>query len=102
MGSDTTAVRVTVLDVNDCEPTFVQEVYRVAINENLPSGSSVASVRALDCDEGANAELSYSIVAGDLGVFQLDCEKLITQFGLDISCLHACSDIWSDHDSDTT
>lgn len=74
VGSDTIAVRVTVQDINDCQPMFVEEEYRVAISENLPSGSSVASVRATDCDEGANAVLRYSITSGDVGIFELDCE----------------------------
>lgn len=48
------------------------------IIENLPSGSSVAAVAATDCDVGANAELRYSIVAGSLGVLQLDCKLNLT------------------------
>lgn len=74
VGSDTIAVRVTVQDVNDCQPMFVEAEYRVDINENLPVGSRVGSVRATDCDEGANAVLRYSIAGGDVGVFELDCE----------------------------
>ena len=65
---------MTVQDVNDCNPTFVQPTYQVDISENLPRGSSVASVMAEDCDEGVAAMLSYTIAGGDLGVFQLDCK----------------------------
>ena len=71
---DETAVQVTVEDSNDCVPTFVQNIYEVNILENLPQGSSVASVMATDCDEGTNALIRYTIAAGSLGVFQLDCE----------------------------
>ena len=74
VGSDTISVRVDVLDVNDCQPTFVQPEYRVNINENIPQGSSVSSVRATDCDEGDNAVLRYSIAGGDVGIFELDRE----------------------------
>ena len=79
VGTDTIAVRVTVQDVNDCPPMFVDEVYRVEINENVPQGSSVASVRATDCDDGANAVLRYSIIGGDVGVFELNCEYHMNQ-----------------------
>ena len=74
VGTDTIAVRVTVQDVNDCPPMFVDEVYRVEINENVPQGSSVASVRATDCDDGANAVLRYSITGEDVGGFELNCD----------------------------
>ncbi len=69
-------VRVIVQDINDCEPTFVEEAYSVDINENLPRGSSVASVRAEDCDEGANAVLRYTVERGDVGVFEVDREYI--------------------------
>lgn len=61
-------------DINDCVPTFVEDEYRVDISENLPIGSRVAVVSATDCDAGTNAQLRYSIAAGSLGVFQLDCK----------------------------
>lgn len=73
VGSASTIVQVTVLDINDCQPTFDQGMYTVDISENLPTGSSVTSVGATDCDEGDNAELRYSISGGDVGVFQLGC-----------------------------
>lgn len=75
VGTDEIVVRVPVQDVNDCPPTFVEEVYQVQISENVPQGSSVASVRATDCDAGSNAVLRYSIAGGDVGIFELDCEQ---------------------------
>jgi hypothetical protein len=74
VGTDTVDVIVDVLDINDCQPTFVEQEYRVNINENLPQGSSVASVRATDCDLGDNAVVRYSIADGDVGIFELNCE----------------------------
>ncbi len=62
-------------DINDCDPTFVEDVYEVSISESVPAGSSVATVRAMDCDEGTNALIQYTIVNGSLGVFELDCES---------------------------
>ena len=70
-------VRVMVLDINDCDPTFVEDEYSVSISENLPSGSSVATVMATDCDEGRNSELRYAITGGSVGVFQLDCKNRV-------------------------
>lgn len=71
---DTTTVRVTVEDTNDCDPTFTLASYAFSFLENLPAGTSVGSVRATDCDEGSNADIRYSITGGSLSVFQLDCE----------------------------
>lgn len=75
MNRDTISVIVTVEDVNDCDPTFVEDVYRVNINENVPIGSRVAAVRATDCDEGDNALLRYTIQQGDIAVFELNCKS---------------------------
>lgn len=90
VNSDTITVRVVVQDINDCAPTFTEDDYRFSILENLPSGSSVAAVSATDCDVGTNAELRYSITAGSLGVFQLNC-KLAHHISFCMSSgLHSC------------
>ena len=102
VGTDTIAVRVTVQDVNDCPPMFVEEVYRVEINENVPQGSSVASVRATDCDDGANAVLRYSIAGGDVGAFELNCEYHMNQPGKITNYDAYCSDIRSHHNFSAT
>ena len=75
---DDLIVRVLVEDINDCDPDFVVDEYRFRINENLPTGSNVGSVMATDCDEGRNSELRYTIAAGNIGVFQLDCKESLT------------------------
>ena len=67
-------VVVNVEDINDCTPTFSRPVYNVNILENLQPGASVATVIATDCDIGNNGVVQYSVVGGDLGVFQLDCK----------------------------
>ena len=61
-------------DVNDCDPMFMESAYQFYVGENLPAGTSVGTVRAVDCDEGVNAALEYTIASGGLGVFRLDCE----------------------------
>ena len=67
-------VLVIVEDINDCTLTFSQPVYNVNIVENLQPGASVAMVITTDCDIGNNGVIRYSVIGGDLGVFQLDCK----------------------------
>lgn len=59
--SDFMTVRVKVTDENDNFPKFLLKEYKVSIHSNLTTGTSFARVKAVDDDEGANAELSYSI-----------------------------------------
>ena len=68
---------VNVLDINDCRPTFTQPFYDEGVLENLPAGVAVTTVTASDCDTGNNAVVRYTIVAGDLSVFELDCELIM-------------------------
>ncbi|KAL3853598.1 hypothetical protein ACJMK2_017132 [Sinanodonta woodiana] len=60
--SNTATLTVNVLDQNDNVPIFEKSVYSVEKYENLPQGSPIISVRATDADEGANADIRYSIV----------------------------------------
>ncbi|KAM5301581.1 protocadherin gamma-B7 isoform 23-T24 [Glossophaga mutica] len=70
----TTQIRIEVTDANDNPPVFSQDVYKVSLPENLPSGTSVLKVTATDQDEGINAEITYSFkILGDVGnMFMLD------------------------------
>ncbi len=43
---------ITVVDVNDESPEFQFNVYKGQIDENLPLGSPVLEVKAIDGDEG--------------------------------------------------
>ena len=70
--SSSATVTIEVLDVNDVTPQFTQEIYNAAIVENRPAGASVVMVTATDDDEGANGMVRYSVIGGDVGVFQLD------------------------------
>ncbi|XP_024054011.2 protocadherin-23 [Terrapene carolina triunguis] len=66
-------VLVTVLDVNDNPPVFSNLEYRIHVRENIPIGSHITMVSANDCDAGANAEVTYTIISGnDKGHFRLD------------------------------
>ncbi|XP_072486663.1 protocadherin gamma-A4 isoform X13 [Notamacropus eugenii] len=57
--SGTLRVPVTVLDVNDNAPEFIQSVYSVNVPENLPQGTQLLTVSATDLDEGTNGEVTY-------------------------------------------
>ena len=64
---------VEVTDVNDHVPEFGSNVYRVSVPEQSGIGTSVVVVEATDDDVGVNANLTYSIIAGDpQGKFAID------------------------------
>ncbi|XP_076875456.1 protocadherin alpha-2-like isoform X9 [Brachyhypopomus gauderio] len=53
---------VNVLDINDNNPVFTKSLYKVKVQENVPTGSKILTVTATDSDEGLNSEVVYSIV----------------------------------------
>ncbi|XP_076594796.1 protocadherin alpha-2-like isoform X19 [Chaetodon auriga] len=59
--SDTLNISIFVLDSNDNRPMFSQEIYQIAIKENVPVGTSVFKMNATDPDEGTNSEIEYSL-----------------------------------------
>ncbi|XP_063784656.1 protocadherin gamma-C5-like isoform X25 [Pseudophryne corroboree] len=59
--SSQTTVIITVSDVNDNPPAFLQTAYNAFIAENNEPGRLLCTVSAVDPDEGANANLIYSI-----------------------------------------
>nr|XP_040030897.1 protocadherin gamma-A4-like isoform X34 [Gasterosteus aculeatus aculeatus] len=59
--SGTVKIDVTVLDVNDNAPVFTQSLYKAAIAENSPIGTTLITVSASDADKGTNGEVSYSV-----------------------------------------
>uniref|UniRef100_A0A663DRW9 Cadherin related 23 n=1 Tax=Aquila chrysaetos chrysaetos TaxID=223781 RepID=A0A663DRW9_AQUCH len=60
----TATVYVTVLDVNDNRPIFLQSSYEVSVPEDIPAASSIVQVKATDADEGVNGRVWYRIVKG--------------------------------------
>lgn len=63
-------VILTVDDVNDQAPYFVQKSYYAELNESYPSEHTFLSVHARDSDVGPNAEIQYTITSGnDDGLF---------------------------------
>ncbi|XP_068568833.1 protocadherin Fat 3-like isoform X5 [Cebidichthys violaceus] len=60
-------VLIEVEDINDHVPIFTSALYEGSVYESAAVGSAVVQVTALDKDKGMNAELRYSIEAGNTG-----------------------------------
>ncbi|XP_068136139.1 protocadherin Fat 4 [Hyperolius riggenbachi] len=58
-------VTVMVLDVNDNNPRFSQNLLKVEISENTLTGTDLIQVVALDTDEGLNGMIRYTIIEGN-------------------------------------
>ncbi|NXN80146.1 PCDGE protein, partial [Bombycilla garrulus] len=56
----TARIRVTVVDANDNAPVFSQAEYTVRVPEDVPVGSTLVTVTAMDADEGLNGEIKFS------------------------------------------
>jgi len=69
-GTSTLVVRVD--DVNDNAPVFVPPEYRVRLLEDLPVGTVVGTVFAVDPDAGNNGVVRYAVVDGHDGYFSVD------------------------------
>ncbi|XP_048883521.1 cadherin-related family member 2-like [Brienomyrus brachyistius] len=59
--SSTAFASITVIDVPDLDPQFINVPYAVTVTENTPVGHSVFKVRAIDPDKGVNASMLYRI-----------------------------------------
>ena len=59
--SGTAQVVVYVIDVNDNDPEFVDFEIEIYVERDLPVGSTVTSVMAVDGDLGSNGNVTYSI-----------------------------------------
>ena len=60
-----TLVTITLTDVNDNEPVFMNNSTAVSYAENLAVGSIVAVPVATDRDIGVNSRITYSIIRGN-------------------------------------
>ncbi|XP_069485338.1 cadherin EGF LAG seven-pass G-type receptor 1 isoform X3 [Ambystoma mexicanum] len=57
------SVTITVLDVNDNNPTFTEKVYHLRLNEDAAVGSSVLTLTAVDKD--VNSVVTFQITSGN-------------------------------------
>ena len=62
--SQSVAVNITILDVNDNAPSFDQS-YKVVLPQNAEIGQSVVSVHATDKDSGSNGAVYYSLTSNN-------------------------------------
>ncbi|XP_076869832.1 protocadherin Fat 1a isoform X3 [Brachyhypopomus gauderio] len=58
---EATKVVVFVTDVNNNAPEFQYSSYKASVDENMPIGTSVVTVKAVDVDSGENGYVTYSI-----------------------------------------
>ena len=72
--SATCMVQVTLDDVNDQSPTF-DPIGDLAVPENAPSNTPIATLKARDGDEGRNAEVKYYLedsISMKFGIGRID------------------------------
>nr|XP_056722680.1 protocadherin gamma-A8-like [Euleptes europaea] len=55
----TAQIHVIVLDANDNAPVFSQPLYEATVLENISKGSTIATVKAIDLDDGIYGEIKY-------------------------------------------
>lgn len=80
--SGTTTVNITLTDVNDNPPRFLQNTYHFSIPESSPVGTTIGRIKAADADIGKNAEVQYRITDGDeMNMFDIVTDKF-TQDGI--------------------
>lgn len=62
-----TTIYVRIADENDNAPMFPEEEYVTILSEGpLTVGATIATVTAIDPDEGLNGTLRYAIAQGNL------------------------------------
>ncbi|XP_041100406.1 cadherin-10-like [Polyodon spathula] len=74
--SGTATVNITLTDVNDNPPRFIQSTYQLSTSESADIGSSIGRIKANDADIGKNADIQYSIIGGDgMDVFNIVTDR---------------------------
>ncbi|XP_025085481.1 cadherin-23-like [Pomacea canaliculata] len=63
---------VTVLDVQDTPPIFINLPYAQRVFENITAGTQVIQVAGIDQDRGIPNALSYSFIKGDYSKFAIN------------------------------
>ncbi|EDO34817.1 predicted protein [Nematostella vectensis] len=73
-------VQITITDINDNAPKFVNLPYSGTVPENSPTGLTVLRVTAQDADSGDNAKFTYSLT-GAAGKFVVSSEGYVVVSG---------------------
>uniref|UniRef100_A0AAY4A2P5 Cadherin-10 n=1 Tax=Denticeps clupeoides TaxID=299321 RepID=A0AAY4A2P5_9TELE len=77
-----TVVNISLTDVNDNPPRFINRIYQFNVAESAEVGAPIGRIRAVDPDIGKNAEMDFTIVGGEgQDVFDITTDK-ITQEGI--------------------
>ncbi|PZC70991.1 hypothetical protein B5X24_HaOG214493, partial [Helicoverpa armigera] len=64
---------VVLVDDNDNAPIFASPLHQFSVNENLPPGVIVGTVKATDKDSGENGKVYYHVLEGNQeGAFTVD------------------------------
>lgn len=73
------------MDVNDHSPVFGSSSYTADVSEDVPIGSLVLEVKAVDLDQGPNSHVLYSLTSSSQSMFIIDQEtgRIITTSLLD-------------------
>ncbi|GLV37967.1 kugelei [Carabus blaptoides fortunei] len=64
-------VNVTVFDINDNCPMFVNLSYYAVFSVDEPKGSFITKVHAVDMDQGQNGEVRYELIRGHGELFKV-------------------------------
>ena len=89
VGDDPVTVVITVDDVNDNYPKFLEDLHQVSIREDAVIGSIVAILKAKDDDLPGSpaAKIVYKITSGnDLGLFRIDNATGAVQVNNSLDC----------------
>ncbi|TDH14711.1 hypothetical protein EPR50_G00022900 [Perca flavescens] len=70
--SSSATVEVIVMDINDHSPQFQSSSYTADISEDVPIGSLVLEVKAIDQDHGLNSQVMYFLSRGSQSMFIID------------------------------
>ncbi|XP_068572025.1 protocadherin Fat 3 [Cebidichthys violaceus] len=70
--SSVTTLTIIVEDVNDCAPAFIPSSYSARVLEDLPPGTVITWVQALDPDMGPSGQVRYSLINDFNGTFEID------------------------------
>lgn len=65
-------INITIRDVNNHAPQFKRSTFVSTIAEDMPIGTIVDRVEAVDLDKGENAEIVYRFQQGSFDDFQID------------------------------
>lgn len=71
--SATSAVKITITDVNDNEPVFLPREYRINFRDDVSSNTAIGVIKAWDADSGHFGSVSYRFSSGnDENLFRVD------------------------------